>query len=206
MSIYRSHIKRILDILSSFAGLIVLSPVMILVAAVLWAENGSDGVLFRQKRPGKGGKIFEILKFKTMNDRRDERGELLPDEQRLTRAGRIIRTLSLDELPQLWNVLKGDMSVVGPRPLRVSYLPLYSEFQARRHDVTPGITGWAQCHGRNAITWEHRFELDVWYVEHQSFLVDAEIVWLTIIKVLKRDGISSGSCATMEPFRGSRPE
>lgn len=203
MSIYRSHIKRFLDVVASIFGIIALSPVIVLVAMVLFVDNRGDSVLFRQKRPGKNNRIFEIIKFKTMNDRTDDRGVLLSDEERLTTVGKIIRKFSLDELPQLWNVLKGDMSIVGPRPLRVSYLPLYTEHQARRHDVMPGITGWAQCHGRNAISWEHRFELDVWYVEHMSFVVDVKIICLTIIKVIQREGISSEGCATMTPFRGN---
>lgn len=204
MSVYRDYIKRFLDCAVAFVGLIVLSPLLILVIVLLSVANKGAGVFFVQQRPGKHGKIFNIYKFKTMNDLRDASGELLSDEERMTPVGNILRKLSIDELPQLWNVLNGDMSIVGPRPLRVEYLPLYSDCQARRHEVMPGITGWAQCHGRNILSWEDRFELDVWYVDHLSFRVDAKIIWLTIIKVIVCDGISSEGYATMAPFHGNQ--
>jgi lipopolysaccharide/colanic/teichoic acid biosynthesis glycosyltransferase len=175
---------------------------MVLTAAAVYLSMGSP-VLFRQKRPGLHGEIFEIYKFRTMSNARDEKGALLPDEKRLTKTGAIIRSLSLDELPQLFNVVKGDMSFVGPRPLLPEYLPLYDERQKRRHDVKPGITGWAQVNGRNALSWRERFELDVWYVEHRSFLLDMKILWLTLLKVLKREGVSSRTGATMEKFKGN---
>jgi lipopolysaccharide/colanic/teichoic acid biosynthesis glycosyltransferase len=175
---------------------------MLLTAAVVYVSMGSP-VLFRQKRPGLHGKIFEIYKFRTMRDARDEKGALLPDEMRLTKTGKIIRSLSLDELPQLFNVIKGDMSFVGPRPLLPEYLSLYNERQKRRHDVKPGITGWAQVNGRNALSWQERFELDVWYVEHRSFLLDMKILWMTLLKVLRREGIASQTSATMEKFEGN---
>jgi lipopolysaccharide/colanic/teichoic acid biosynthesis glycosyltransferase len=164
--------------------------------------NGYSNIFFLQDRPGKDGKIFKIIKFKTMTDKRDNEGNLLPDNQRLTKIGKLIRSTSIDELPQLINVLKGDMSLIGPRPLLVQYLPLYTKEQVRRHDVRPGITGWAQVNGRNAISWKEKFELDVWYVDHMSFLLDLNIIYLTIKKVFKREGISSGTSVTMEPFTG----
>lgn len=199
---YRNGIKRLLDIIVSLTALVCLSPLMLLVG--VWLRSaGRGGVFFLQERPGKGGRLFRIIKFRTMTDGRDADGMLLPDTQRLTRTGRFLRSASIDELPQLWNVLKGDMSLVGPRPLLPQYLPLYSERQARRHEVRPGITGWAQCHGRNSISWKEKLELDVWYVEHCSFLLDLKVILLTIKKVFTREGISSDSCATMELFTGN---
>ena len=195
-------LKRIFDLIFAIILLILLSPVMLLTAAAVYVSMGSP-VLFRQKRPGLHGKIFEIYKFRTMSDARDEKGVLLPDEMRLTKTGKIIRSLSLDELPQLFNVIKGDMSFVGPRPLLPEYLSLYNERQKRRHDVKPGITGWAQVNGRNALSWQERFELDVWYVEHRSFLLDMKILWMTLLKVLRRESIASQTSATMEKFKGN---
>lgn len=200
---YRNYIKRFLDCTVAFAALIVLSPLFLVVVVLLSVANEGAGIFFVQKRAGKNGRIFNIYKFKTMTDRKDPDGKLLSDEERLTTVGNILRKFSIDELPQLWNVIKGDMSIVGPRPLHVAYLPLYSSFQARRHEVMPGITGWAQCHGRNILSWEDRFELDVWYVDHISFRVDAKIIWLTIKGVIACDGISSEGCATMAPFTGN---
>lgn len=187
---------------ASGCGLIVLSPLLAVVTVWLHFANKGAGAFFLQERPGKGGKIFRVVKFKTMTDERDAEGNLLPDADRLTRVGRFVRSTSIDELPQLWNVFKGDMSLIGPRPLLVKYLPLYSQEQARRHEVRPGITGWAQCHGRNAISWQKKFELDVWYVDHISFLTDCKVIWTTIQKVIKRADISEDGHATMEAFNG----
>ena len=183
--------------------LVATLPLLAFVAVWLKLANKGSGVFFRQERPGKDGKIFKILKFKTMTDERGPDGTLLPDELRLTRAGKFVRSSSIDELPQLWNVLKGDMSLIGPRPLLVQYLPLYSEEQARRHEVRPGISGWAQCHGRNMISWAKKFELDVWYVDHVSFKTDCSIVWTTLKKVIRRQDINSATSATMEAFDGT---
>lgn len=194
--------KRLFDLIVSFAGLIILSPFLIIIALLLAVANRGNP-FFRQSRPGKDGKVFVLIKFKTMNDRRDKVGQLLPDAERLTDLGKIIRRTSLDELPQLWNVLKGDMSLIGPRPLLVEYLSLYSEEQSKRHDVRPGITGWAQVNGRNALSWEEKFKHDVWYVENLSLSLDVKIIWLTIIKVFKGEGISSGTSVTMEKFEGA---
>ena len=182
--------------------LIVLSPVLLVVTVWLHFANKGAGAFFTQERPGKDERIFKLYKFKSMTDERDAEGNLLPDGERLTSVGRFIRKTSLDELPQLWNVLKGDMSFIGPRPLLVQYLPLYSASQRRRHEVRPGITGWAQVSGRNAISWERKFALDVWYVDHLSFRLDYIIIWRTVVKVLRREGISSASCDTMEPVEG----
>ncbi len=182
--------------------LIVLSPVLLVVTVWLHFANKGAGAFFTQERPGKDERIFKLYKFKSMTDEQDAEGNLLPDGERLTSVGRFIRKTSLDELPQLWNVLKGDMSFIGPRPLLVQYLPLYSASQRRRHEVRPGITGWAQVSGRNAISWERKFALDVWYVDHLSFRLDYIIIWRTVVKVLRREGISSASCDTMEPFEG----
>ncbi len=195
-------IKRIFDITLALVLVILFSPIYIVVSLLVLVKMGRP-VLFRQQRPGKDGQIFGIYKFRTMTNDKDENGDLLPDEQRLLGLGKTIRSLSLDELPQIFNVLKGEMSFVGPRPLLVEYLPLYDERQSKRHDVKPGITGWAQVNGRNAISWEQKFEYDAWYVEHQSFLLDLKILWLTFLKVVKRSDISSDSSATMEKFRGS---
>lgn len=199
---YRHFFKRFLDFWISLFLLICFSPVLLVVAVFLHFANKGTGAFFLQERPGKDGKIFRIVKFKTMTDERDAQGNLLPDEARLTRVGRIVRSTSLDELPQLFNVLKGDMALIGPRPLLPKYLPLYSEEQMRRHAVRPGISGWAQCHGRNAISWTEKFKLDVWYVDHLSLWVDIKIIYLTTLKVLKRDGISEEGQATMEAFNG----
>ena len=199
---YRHFFKRFLDFWISLFLLICFSPVLLVVAVFLHFANKGTGAFFLQERPGKDGKIFRIVKFKTMTDERDAQGNLLPDEARLTRVGRIVRSMSLDELPQLFNVLKGDMALIGPRPLLPKYLPLYSEEQMRRHAVRPGISGWAQCHGRNAISWTEKFKLDVWYVDHLSLWVDIKIIYLTTLKVLKRDGISEEGQATMEAFNG----
>lgn len=203
--IYCRYIKRLLDILLSGCALIVLSPVLLIVAILVRKKLGSP-VIFCQKRPGKDEKIFKMYKFRSMTDERDEDGNLLPDEVRLTKFGRLLRSTSLDELPELWNIFKGDMSIVGPRPLLVKYLPLYNEDQRRRHDVRPGLTGLAQVSGRNAITWEEKFSHDVRYVEKVSFFLDVRIVMLTVKKVLKHEGISSDSSATMEEFRGTERE
>lgn len=200
--IYKRFFKRVIDVTASAGVLLVVSPLLGAVAIWLKVANKGAGIFFTQDRPGKDGRIFKVLKFKTMTDERDASGALLPDEKRLTKAGKFVRSSSIDELPQLWNVLKGDMSLIGPRPLLVNYLPLYSKEQARRHEVKPGITGWAQCHGRNAISWQKKFQLDVWYVDNISFKTDCRIVWTTLKKVLKREGISSATSATMEAFNG----
>ncbi len=202
MNLYKSFFKRAVDILASYGALLVL--VVPLAAVTIWLHfaNKGAGAFFFQERPGRGGKIFKVVKFKTMTDERDASGNLLPDAQRLTRVGRFVRSTSIDELPQLWNVLRGDMSLIGPRPLLVEYLPLYTPAQARRHEVRPGITGWAQCHGRNAISWQRKFELDVWYVDNVSFLIDCRIILTTIMKVLKRADINSDTADTMEEFNG----
>ena len=200
--IYQRFVKRILDILISLTAISILSPVLIILALLVRVKLGSP-VLFRQKRPGYHGRIFGLMKFRTMTDAKDAKGELLPDEARLTDFGKKLRSTSLDELPEFFNILKGDMSFVGPRPLLVQYLPLYNEEQAHRHDVLPGLTGWAQVNGRNAISWEKKFEYDVWYTRNVSFLLDLKIVLMTVGKVLKRDGISSENHATMEFFTGT---
>lgn len=199
---YRHFFKRFLDFWISLFLLICFSPVLLVVAVFLHFANKGTGAFFLQERPGKNGKIFRIVKFKTMTDERDAQGNLLPDEARLTRVGRIVRSTSLDELPQLFNVLKGDMALIGPRPLLPKYLPLYSEEQMRRHAVRPGISGWAQCHGRNSISWTEKFKLDVWYVDHLSLWVDIKVIYLTTLKVLQRDGITEEGQATMEAFDG----
>lgn len=200
--IYTNVLKRVMDFFIALSALaVLLVPLLALMALLAWANHGTP--FFRQTRPGRHGSLFRIIKFKTMTDERDSRGELLPDEQRLTRVGRVVRSLSLDELPQLFNVLAGQMSFIGPRPLLPEYLPLYSVEQARRHDVRPGITGWAQVNGRNAISWERKFELDVWYVDHLSFPLDVRIIFLTLAKVVQRQGISAEGSATMEKFTGS---
>ena len=202
MSLYRTFIKRVFDFVLSLAALLLLFPFLLLVTVGLHFANRGAGAFFTQQRPGYKGKIFRIYKFKTMNDKRDADGCLLPDAERLTKVGRFVRSLSIDELPQLLNVLKGEMSFIGPRPLLPQYLPLYSKEQARRHDVRPGITGWAQCNGRNAISWTQKFELDVWYVDNCSFLLDAKIVFLSVYKIFAREGISQEGEATMEFFNG----
>jgi len=194
--------KRIFDLGAGGAALLALSPVLLVITALVRLFLGTP-VLFRQERPGLRGRTFRLVKFRTMTDARDAAGHLLPDTARLTRFGKFLRSTSMDELPELWNVIKGDMSLVGPRPLLTEYLPLYNARQARRHEVRPGLTGWAQVNGRNAISWEDRFELDVWYVENQSLLLDLKIIWTTLGIVLKRRGIRHEGSATMERFRGS---
>ena len=200
---YKRFLKRWLDFAIILCVLLVIWPLLAVIAVWLHFANKGAGAFFTQERPGKDGKLFKVIKFKSMTDERDEDGQLLPDAQRLTAVGRFIRSTSLDELPQLLNVLKGDMALIGPRPLLPQYLPLYSKEQARRHEVRPGITGWAQVHGRNAISWTEKFKLDVWYVDHVSLRVDLEVVFLTIKKVLKREGISQEGQATMEMFNGN---
>lgn len=203
MKPYRDFIKRGIDIIISGGALLVLSVPLAAVTVWLYFANKGAGAFFFQERPGKDRKIFKVVKFKTMTDERDDDGNLLPDADRLTKVGRFVRSTSIDELPQLWNVFKGDMSLIGPRPLLVQYLPLYSKEQSRRHEVRPGITGWAQCHGRNAISWKKKFELDVWYVDHISFSTDFKIICTTINKVVKRSDINSANAATMEAFNGN---
>lgn len=192
------------DVSASAGVLLVFSPVLLVVAVLLYFFNEGAGVFFFQERPGYKGRPFRIVKFKTMNERKGADGRLLPDKQRITRFGAFVRNSSIDELPQLWNVLKGDMSLIGPRPLLMEYLPLYSREQMRRHDVRPGITGWAQCHGRNNLTWGEKFELDVWYVDHVSFRTDVSVVWTTLKGVIRKENIESSSSIrfTTEPFNG----
>ena len=194
--------KRLFDIVASVAILMIFSLPLLVLVGLVHIKLGSP-VFFTQVRPGRSGQLFKLIKFRTMTDARGPTGELLPDADRLTPFGRMLRSTSLDELPELWNVIKGEMSLVGPRPLLVEYLPRYSPAQARRHDVRPGITGWAQVNGRNAISWEEKFELDTWYVDNQSFWLDLRILWLTVRKVVVRDGISAPGDATMPPFTGS---
>ena len=200
---YKKYLKRWLDFVIVLCVLLVIWPILLVIAVWLHFANKGAGAFFTQERPGKDGRIFKVIKFKSMTDERDREGRLLPDAERLTKVGRFIRATSLDELPQLLNVLKGDMALVGPRPLLVQYLPLYNKEQARRHEVRPGITGWAQTHGRNAISWGEKFGLDVWYVDHVSFRVDLEVVLLTVKKVFAREGISQEGQATMERFNGN---
>ena len=200
---YRHFFKRMFDLVIALLGLIVLSPLFLILWIWLSIANKGAGAFFLQERPGKDEKIFKVIKFKTMSDKHDENGNLLPDSERLTTIGRWIRSLSLDEIPQLINVLKGDMSLIGPRPLLVQYLPLYDETQRRRHEVRPGITGWAQVNGRNAISWQEKFDYDVWYVDHVSLSLDFKILLRTVEKVFEREGINSGTHATMEPFQGN---
>lgn len=204
MKLYRDCFKRIFDITLAACVLLVTSPLLLVLCIWLHFANKGAGVFFTQERPGKNGKIFKVIKFKSMTDERDADGNLLPNEQRITKVGRFIRSTSLDELPQLINILRGDISIVGPRPLHVCYLPLYSKEQARRHDVLPGVTGWAQVNGRNAISWKRKFELDVWYVDHISFWLDVKILFLTALKVLKRADINSATKEIgIEPFNGN---
>lgn len=201
---YKHFFKRFIDFWIALIGMICVSPLLIVVTIWLYFVNKGAGAFFFQERPGKDAKLFKLVKFKTMTDERDENGELLPDADRLTKVGEFVRSTSIDELPQLFNVLKGDMALIGPRPLLVQYLPLYSKEQARRHEVRPGISGWAQCHGRNNITWTEKFKLDVWYVDHVSFLTDMKVFLLTIKKVICRDNINQigGEWVTMDPFNG----
>ena len=199
---YKHFFKRVLDFSIALIALIIISPILLVVTVWLHFANKGAGAFFLQERPGKDAKIFKVIKFKTMTDERDAKGNLLPDAQRLTKVGRFVRSTSIDELPQLINVLKGDMALIGPRPLLPQYLPLYNMEQARRHEVRPGISGWAQCHGRNAISWTEKFKLDVWYVDHVSLWTDIKVIWITIMKVLKRADINEAGQATMEAFNG----
>lgn len=199
---YKLYFKYIIDFLIVFCVLLIIWPLLFIIACGLYLANKGAGIFFLQDRPGKHGRIFKVIKFKTMTDDRDSDGNLLPDEERLTQIGKLVRASSIDELPQLINVLKGDMSLIGPRPLLPQYLPLYSKEQARRHEVRPGITGWAQVNGRNAISWTKKFELDVWYVDHCSFLLDLKIIYLTLVKVFCRSDINKEGCATTIPFNG----
>lgn len=199
---YKNFFKRVIDFIVALLGFVILSPVFLIVTIGLFFANGGKPFFF-QYRPGKGGKIFKIIKFKTMNDKRDAEGKLLPDAERLTPVGAFVRKTSLDEIPQLINVIRGDMSLIGPRPLLVEYLPLYNTHQARRHEVRPGITGWAQVNGRNAISWKQKFDYDVWYVDNISFVLDVKIILMTVKKVFKREGISAEGHVTIEPFTGN---
>ena len=201
---YKHFLKRFFDFIISLIVLIIISPILLFVTVWLHFANRGAGAFFFQERPGKDAKIFKVIKFKTMTDERDSDGNLLPDEKRLTKVGKFVRSTSIDELPQLINVLKGDMALIGPRPLLVQYLPLYSSEQARRHEVRPGISGWAQCHGRNAISWTEKFKLDVWYVDHVSLITDLKVIFITIKKVLFKEDINQigGEWATMDPFNG----
>ena len=200
---YKSFFKRVIDFTIVFFVLLLIWPILLCITIWLHFANKGAGAFFTQERPGKDGKTFKVIKFKTMTDERDAEGNLLPDAERLTKVGKFVRSTSIDELPQLINVLKGDMSLIGPRPLLPQYLPLYSPEQARRHEVRPGITGWAQCHGRNAITWTEKFKLDVWYVDNISFVTDLKVIFITIKKVLFREDINSATSATMEFFDGT---
>ncbi len=200
---YKHFFKRFFDFWISLIVLIIISPILLVVTIWLHFANRGAGAFFTQDRPGKDGKIFKVIKYKTMTDERDADGNLLPDEERLTKVGKFVRSTSVDELPQLFNVLKGDMALIGPRPLLVQYLPLYSPEQARRHEVRPGISGWAQCHGRNAISWDEKFKLDVWYVDHCTLWTDIKVIFITIKNVLLRKDISSATSATMEAFNGN---
>ena len=199
---YKHWVKRFLDFWISLIALICISPVLLVVTIWLHFANKGAGAFFFQERPGKDAKIFKVIKFKTMTDERDVEGNLLPDAQRLTKVGKFVRSMSIDELPQLINVLKGDMALIGPRPLRVYYLPLYNKEQARRHEVRPGISGWAQCHGRNTISWTEKFKLDVWYVDHCTLWTDIKIIFITIKKVITREGVSKEGMVSMEAFNG----
>lgn len=200
---YKRFVKRVLDILISGLALLVIGWLLILITIFLHFANKGAGAFFTQDRPGKNARIFKVIKFKTMTDERDANGNLLPDDKRLTKIGKFVRSTSVDELPQLINVFKGDMSLIGPRPLLPQYLPLYSPEQARRHEVRPGISGWAQCHGRNAISWKEKFELDVWYVDHCTLWTDIRVIFITIKNVLMRKDINSATAATMEAFNGT---
>ena len=201
--IYRKYIKQLLDLCLALIGMIGALPILVPAGILLTFANRGTPFFF-QKRPGKNGKIFTIVKFKTMNDQRNKQGKLLPDHQRLTRIGKIIRKTSIDEIPQLWNVLKGDMSLVGPRPLLPEYLPLYNDFQKRRHEVRPGITGWAQVNGRNAVSWQEKFAYDVWYVDHLSFFLDVKILLLTLKKVFKSEGVVVEGASAIGRFKGNK--
>ena len=198
---YKHHFKRILDLIIASLGLIILAPVFLVVSIFLFFANQGKP-FFVQRRPGKNCKVFSIIKFKTMNDKKDKNGKLLHDSERLTAIGKLVRKSSLDEIPQLINVIKGEMSLIGPRPLLTDYVHLYNEFQNRRHEVKPGITGWAQVNGRNAISWDQKFAYDVWYVDHSSFFTDMKIILMTFLKVIKKEGINAANAATIEPFNG----
>lgn len=200
---YKNFFKRFFDFCIALIALIIISPILLVITIWLHFANKGAGAFFFQERPGKNAKIFKVIKFKTMTDERDSEGNLLPDEDRLTKVGKFVRSTSIDELPQLINVFKGDMALIGPRPLRVEYLPLYSKEQARRHEVRPGISGWAQCHGRNSISWTEKFKLDVWYVDHCTLWTDIKVIFITIKKVLFRDDISAEGSATMPFFDGT---
>ena len=200
---YKHFFKRVIDFSIALIALLCIGWFLIIVAIWLHFANKGAGAFFFQERPGKDEKIFKVIKFKTMTDEKDENGKLLPDAQRLTKVGKFVRSTSIDELPQLINVLKGDMALIGPRPLRVHYLPLYSPEQHRRHDVRPGISGWAQCHGRNNISWTEKFKLDVWYVDHLSLMTDIKVIFITIKKVLSREDVNNEAAATMYPFDGT---
>lgn len=200
---YKNFLKPAGDIFVSFVGLIVIAPLFLIITFFLFFANDGKPFFF-QSRPGKNGKIFRIVKFKTMNDKKDAQGNLLPDRLRLTTVGKIVRKTSLDEIPQLLNVIKGDMSLIGPRPLLTHYLHLYNDFQNRRHEINPGITGWAQVNGRNAISWDQKFQFDVWYVDNISFLLDLKILFKTVLKVFKSDGINAANATTTEPFSGKQ--
>lgn len=200
---YKHFFKRVIDFTISLMALLVIWPILLVIYIWLTIANKGTGAIFYQERPGLHGKIFKVIKFKTMTDERDAEGNLLPDAERLTKVGRFVRSTSIDELPQLINVLKGDMALIGPRPLRVYYLPLYSKEQMRRHDVRPGISGWAQCHGRNNISWTDKFKLDVWYVDHLTLWIDLKVIFLTIKKVVCREDVNNNSAATMYPFDGT---
>ena len=200
---YKNFFKRGIDFSIALLALLCVGWLLLIIAIWLHYANKGAGAFFFQERPGKDGTIFRVVKFKTMTDERDAEGNLLPDEQRLTKVGRFVRSTSIDELPQLWNVLVGDMALIGPRPLLVKYLPLYSKEQARRHEVRPGISGWAQCHGRNAISWTQKFEYDVWYVDHVSLLIDLKVIFITINNVLKQKDINNANAATMPAFDGT---
>ena len=202
---YKHFFKRLIDFILSLIALIILSPILLILAILVRIKLGSP-IIFKQKRPGLNEKIYILYKFRTMTDAKDEQGNLLPDEIRLTKFGKLLRSTSLDELPELFNILKGDMAIVGPRPLLVRYLPLYNDHQKHRHDVRPGFTGWAQCNGRNAISWEEKFDLDVYYTKHISLFLDLKIILKTVKVVLFREGISSKTSVTMEEFRGSNNE
>lgn len=200
---YKHFFKRFLDFWIALIALICISPILLVITIWLHFANKGAGAFFFQERPGKDGKIFKVIKYKTMTDEKDAEGNLLPDAERLTKVGKFVRSTSIDELPQLFNVLKGDMALIGPRPLLPQYLPLYSPEQARRHEVRPGISGWAQCHGRNAISWSEKFKLDVWYVDHVSLVTDIKVICITIKNVLMQKDINSATAATMEAFNGN---
>ena len=202
VSMYKNFFKRFFDFWIALIVLLIISPILLIVTIWLHFANKGAGAFFMQERPGRNGKIFKVIKYKTMTDERGDDGELLPDEVRLTKVGKFVRSTSIDELPQLINVLKGDMALIGPRPLLVQYLPLYSKEQMRRHEVRPGMGGWAQCNGRNAISFTERFKLDVWYVDHCTLWLDLKILWMSIMKSLRRADISEEGQATMEPFNG----